>query len=324
MDQHMASLPGNYKSYIDPSQPMGYVPANVERTINAHMSSLPSHLKQYAGAYMQQRVIQPGLARPSTMPQAPRASGVPPPPVPDPRRLSHSAPVGEQPTAQLNPQEPGFITPPSDTSEPAPQPHVENFDFIMNAGQQPKSSLISLSFGNGSSMIKRIALLSGSLFGLLIIFIIFKSLIGGSSVNWTAFVSVAQDQQELIHLSGEALQQQGLSNLSQNLSATAQVSVSSSQSTMLQYLTENKKKVSTKEVGLKVSPTLDSQLTSAATNGDYDQVYQQIMQSQLTTYSSDLNSAYKTAGPKGRSLLTSDYKQARLMLNQLNSASSSS
>jgi len=162
----------------------------------------------------------------------------------------------------------------------------------------------------------------GGLLVLLIIFVIIKGLLGGSN-NFTAFVGVAQDQQELIHLVAGTSQQTNITAADQNFAATAQLSLTSSRSALISYLTNNRQKVSTKVIDLKVSSATDSQLADAVSAGTYDQTFQQIMKGQLTTYLSDLKQAYKqTSGKRGHALLNDDYNQAQLLVRQLNSASS--
>jgi hypothetical protein len=109
-----------------------------------------------------------------------------------------------------------------------------------------------------------------------------------------------------------------------NFATTTQVTVTSAQAQLTAYLTSNKQKVDPKLLTLKVSTTVDSQLTTAATAGTYTSAFQQVMTSQLGTYMTDLRSAYaKTSGKKGRAQLSSDYAQASLLIKQLNEASSS-
>jgi hypothetical protein len=212
---------------------------------------------------------------------------------------------------------------PTAVPQPAVQPNLppptpdQPYDFIMDAPKTP---------GNGSplpqlnSTPKRAALFVGGLFVLLILFLIIKSLLSGTS-NFTLLVGVAQDQQEILHLTStvtNASQQQNLSAADQNFAATTSASIGSSQTTLATYMAANKHKLNPKTLNLKVSKALDDQLVTAQANGTYDQTFQQILKGRLTSYSSDLSQAYqKTKGSKGRALLASDYSQAKLLLKQL-------
>lgn len=156
---------------------------------------------------------------------------------------------------------------------------------------------------------------------LLIVFNIIKGQVGKS--NFTPYVGIAQEQQEMIHLVTNAGQQTNLSAATQNFAATAQLSLTSSRDATAQYLANNHQKINAKVINLKVSTAVDDQLTNAATAGTYDQSFQTIMKSRLTTYVSDLKQTYQqTKGQRGHALLNDDYNQAQLLLIQLNLASS--
>ena len=184
--------------------------------------------------------------------------------------------------------------------------------------QKPsRGSLLPNLPGAGSLAIKA-AYIAGGLLVLVVIFIIIKGLLGGS--NLTTFVSAVQDQQEMLHLISNTTQQPNLTVTTQNFAATAQLSLSSVQAADIQYLANNGSKVSVKTLNLKVNLTTDTQLTNAVAAGNYDQTFQSIMNSKLATYINDLKVAYKQApGPGGRALLNNDYKQANLLITQLNS-----
>lgn len=160
---------------------------------------------------------------------------------------------------------------------------------------------------------------AGGLLVLIIIFVIIKSLFGGSGSTLTAFVGIAQDQQELIHLATNASNQTNLTVGNMNFAATAQLSLASSQAAIGKYLATGGHKVNAKTLDLKISTSLDSQLTNAATAATYDQTFEQIVTTKLTAYMHDLSQTYKlTKGSKGRALLNDDYHQAQLLLTQLN------
>lgn len=167
----------------------------------------------------------------------------------------------------------------------------------------------------------RAVYIAGGLLVLLVIFIIIKGLFGGGS-NLTPYDTVAEDQQELIHLVVNASQQTNTTVADQNFAATAQLSLTSSLADTVKYLANNGQKISTKILDSKVSTATDTQLVNAASAGTYDQTFQQVMQGKLTAYISDLQQAYRqTSGKNGHALLSDEYKQAQLLLTQLNAAS---
>jgi hypothetical protein len=324
MTQHMQqNMPAHLKKYVGDNA--AYVPKHMEAQVAQQMQkNMPSHLKQYAGAYMQQQVMQPNVSRlhgpqsDGPRPVAPHA------PLPDKLRRGHSMPVGEQHTVELN-------TLPNDKSlfqadQPAASstsqgPPVQPYDFIMNPEQQLPGQP---GLPGSNSPLMRILIIGGLIVVLIIAFVVIKSMLGGSS-NLPKFVAVAQDQQEMIHITSIANQQATLSTENQNFSTTAQLSLSSAQSDLLKYLKANHQKVSVKQLNLKVSRQVDTELQNASAATTYNQTFNEIMQAQLSNYMSQLKAAYQTSeSDKGRALLNDQYTQAQLLQDQLKAASTSS
>ena len=236
-------------------------------------------------------------------------------------RLDHSNVPGSQYEAQFNQlfQSDQPASQPGQVSQPqnAPPGQQQPYDFILNP-EQPKRGF---TFPGGGNKVVRLAIILGGLLMILIIFAILKSfLISGP--DYTPYVSVAQDQQELIHLTTAAAKQQNLSVVNLNYTSTAKLSLSSSQTKLLAYLNKQHKKVSGKTLSLKVSTASDSQLTNAQSAGTYNQVYHDLVQTKLNTYLNDLNHAFQISnGKNGRALLKDDYTQAQLLLKQINAPS---
>jgi hypothetical protein len=310
--QQSSTMPSNLKKYQDSG---AYVPQHAQAAMAEHLQkSLPGHLKQYAGAYMEQRVIQPHAntaAMPGSAPGLSSGLGFTPhAPVPNSTPQSHF-----QPTEGLPVEQPAVLAPAPPSDQPVSPEHA--YDFITNAGEPVKKR----SLPGGNSLPIRILTILGGLLVLIIIVAVLKSVLGGSS-NLPSFVAVAQDQQELIHLTAPATGTGAPASLSvtnQNFAATAGLSLTSSQAGLLGYLKSiGTKSISPKVLNLKVSSTIDTELTAAATADTYDQTFQQVMQNSLKQYRADLAQAYqKTSGVRGHALLKSDYNQAGLLLTQL-------
>ena len=303
MAEHVQqSMPAHLQKYKGSST---YIPAHAQAEMTEHLeSSLPPHMKQYAGAYMQQNVVEPSLNRRSS----PRTPVEPSAPVISPN-------VPSQADATVQPATNGGPAYPAQAPTVSQNPD-QPYDFITNPAQAPKQPLTTRLPG-GSSMIGRIGLLAGGLLALLIVFLIFRGLLTGPS-NLDSFVTVAQEQQELIHLAANASQQDSLPAADKNAAATMQASLTSSQAATIQYLTTNKKKVNEKLLNLKVSAAIDKQLTDAAAAGTYNQTFHEIIESKLTAYANVLSQAYKqNPGPKGKTLLQDSYQQAQLLQTQL-------
>ena len=311
MAEHVQqSMPAHLQKYKGSNT---YIPEHAQAEMTQHLEdSLPQHMKQYAGAYMQQNVVEPSLDRRST----PRT---PVDPIP--------APTSSAPTVSPIPQNPaqaGAVTQPSTTVAPAypaqsPAPNQDPdqpYDFITNAAQPPKEPFLNKVPG-GNSLVGRIGLAVGGLVVLLVVFLIFKGLLSGPT-NVDSFVTIAQQQQELIHLATNASQQPGTSVSNKNLAATMQASLTSSQAATTQYLATNGKKINQKQLDLKVSAATDKQLTDAATAGSYNETFKDVIKNKLATYGATLDQTYRSGpGPKGKTLLEDSYRQVQLFQTQL-------
>lgn len=307
------SMPAHLKKYRGGNT---YIPEHAQAEMTQHLeSALPQHMKQYAGAYMQQNVIQPSLDR--------RGSAAPPAPPPESSVTPHApgVPTGLQNTVQTSTVTPS--APPS--AAPAATPTANQaaspdqaYAFITNPVQSPKKSGIA-SILSSSSLPLRIALVTGGLLVLLVLFVIIRGLFT-SSPAVDSFIPIVQEQQAIILLVSDA-EKEGGQNLSagnKNVMATVNVSLTSSQTATIKYLNTNNKKLKPEQLNLKVSTATNKQLADAATSGTYNQVFHDILESKLAAYGNALNQAYKqNPGPKGKALLTDSYKQLQLMQTQL-------
>jgi hypothetical protein len=202
----------------------------------------------------------------------------------------------------------------------APQPQPHEYEFIVNPGKPPRRSLNLLP--TGAPPILRVIIAIGGLLVLLILFLIIKGFLSGGG-NTDALTTVAQDQQQIIHLATNATQQTALSPDNLAFSETAQITMTSAQTQLVSYLRTNGHKVGVKTLSLKVSTNLDTELKTAAGNSTYNDTFKQTMRSQLNDYQQALREAYKqTSGPKGRKLLSNQFTGSQLLLQQLNAPAS--
>jgi hypothetical protein len=343
MDRQMQQMPENLKRYVGST---GYVPEHIEAKINKQLGkNMPSYMKQYTGAYLQKSVIKPTFSRSNFAVTNPSSQSLPPP-VPDQLRRSHSMPMGEQHKVELDtlplaartsmfesdtntqaespqsqntyPTQPSAPMPSGDSS-PAPMPpNADPYDFIVGHNQAAKQPLSLPKLPGTNSLLTKLLMALGAFILLIIVVSVGKSLFSGPT-NVPALTTVAQDQIELMHIATNAAQEPDISSDNTTFIATLQLSVTSSNSQLINYMSVNGHKVGQKELNLKISNTTDQDLTTAETAGTYNQTFDQIATTQINTYLSDLNSAYNlTKGPKGRALLTSDFNQAKLLLTQIN------
>ena len=319
MTEHLQNtMPGNLKQYQGADT---YVPQHAADAIREHMdATLPGHMKQYAGAYMQQRVIRPGMVTPSgnSQPDDPAqilqtGAAAPPPFMP-------SSPVGQNPTV-ITPSNGPAAAP----EEPAGPPDRDaSYSFITDPAAAPPHKSVGDMIPTGNSAVIRAALIGGGLIILIIIFMLFRNVLSsGNKATAAVLINVAQDQQEMVHLASNAYIQTTLSDGGRNFAANVQLSMGSSQSQLVSYMATNHIKVGGKKLNLKVTTSLDDQLTAAAGAGTYDQDFKKIMKTKLDAYAGDLQAAYKQeTGKKGRTLLKDSFDQIKLFEYQLNQQAS--
>jgi hypothetical protein len=299
--------------------------------------NLPDHLKPYAGNYVNQQL---GQATGNAL--IPNAHVMQPkeltsrPPIPNTLKRDHAIPFGEQHTVELNtlptasqtmfenqtgrayvPQNLDPNQPPAQQT-PSSQYH-EGYDFIMNSDKPTRKSRGLPSLPGLNPIIGRVLVVAIGLLFLIIIFAVIKNIASGPS-NYPALLSVLQDQNELLHIAGTADTEPDISVNNQSFVSTINLVVGDSSSKLATYIVSNGHKPTLQEEDLKVSTTVDQNIASAESTGDFNSVFSQLASSQLKTYISDLNNAYNvTKGPNGRALLSSDYKQAVLLKKVLDS-----
>lgn len=316
MAEHLQNtMPGHLKKYQNSTT---YVPQHAVDAMQQHLQdTLPPHMKQYAGAYMQQNVIRPGMVVPSIAGTPDSAGGAEParPPAPgSPVSLPNmptASPVAQTPGAA---QAPNVQTPAPDQPPPS---RDSSYSFITNPAPPPRKSVMEMLPGGGS-LVGRLALVGGVLFVFIILVVIARSLTSGGGGNVAELNNVLQDQQEIVHLAANTTNINDITTANKNFSATIRLSVGSSQTQLMQYMANNHYKVNVKLLGLKVSSSIDDQLTAAEAATTYNQTFQQIMNSKLDAYANDLQAAYQVnKGKKGRAILNDSFNQIKLFKIQL-------
>lgn len=313
-----------------------YIPAHVEKAMTKQIQQMmPAHMKQYAGPYMQQNVMNQKVGLQMTGQSTGRPANYRP--VTTLPRDSHYHQFGHSSLSNDPTQLPGQSTPTSAATMPESEPSTapvqgtqysqaaepvnptqSSYEFIMNPPEPPKKSRLP----GGGSLLSRIALVGGGLVVLLIIANVVRGALSGPS-PFPSYVSILQDQQVLIYLSTKALEEDSLSNTNRNFASTAQLSMTSSQAALTAYLATNDQTVDAKVLNAKVSPELDKRLQTALAATTYNNTFQEIAKTTLVDYTARMQRTYDAfEGKNGRDLLAKDYKQAELLLEQLNQADS--
>lgn len=321
MNQQMERMPAHLKQYA--SGQAGYVPPRVEHEMAKQLQkNAPGHLKQYADAYVHERVVEPGFS------QEPRTPG-PHPPAVDMLRLDHSISGAGQyavdPTTmpksrtgfqQSTPEAAAF---PGQPEASTPEQPANPYEFITSAGgNPPKKPLLP----GGGSKAQRLLVVAGGAFVLVIIAVIAINTILGSGNNTAGMISIAAQQNELVRVAGIGMQQ-AQATTTQNFAVTTDSSITSAQQQLLAYLQQHGTKVNPKQLTLTESAATNTQLNNAISTSSFDSAFTPIMQNDLKNYEVTLKQQYiQTKSTSERQLLSNDYDDALLLLDQLNSPDS--
>jgi hypothetical protein len=189
-----------------------------------------------------------------------------------------------------------------------PQSPNPQFDFMLKDSPAPKKSLMP----SIPKPAKIILLAVAVIFVLVIAYAIFAGRGGGSTQD---IVSVIARQQETLRVTNLAQSQLQLQDpQTQALAATVTAAISSDQKQLTDYLTASKTKLSTAQLASATDKNTDSLLQTASRNNNLDSAYVNYLKSALTKYQSDLQTAFKSAGPNGKVLLQQAFESANTLL----------
>jgi len=183
------------------------------------------------------------------------------------------------------------------------------YEFIMSPNM-PKRRVVG-----GNSFVMKIALLVGGAVLLMIVIAVVMSALGPKSVT-PQLTAIAEQQQEIIRIATNAARQTSGTDTT-NFVTNVALSVTSSQNTVVTYVTSHGTKLSTKVLALKQNSKTDSLLSSAANAGTYDSTVRSTLTDQLTSYEGELRKTYKaTSNKKVQQLLQNCYNAASKLLDQ--------
>ncbi len=190
-----------------------------------------------------------------------------------------------------------------------PQTPSQQFDFITQDGQPSKK-------GSGLPLphLPKLAwIILGAVFGVIVLVIIVSSISGNKGDNSQNYLVALARGQEIIRVS-TSVGQLAQDTPTQNLSATVQNSLTSEQTQLTSYLADQKVKPGTLQLAADKNSNTDTQMQTASTNGNLSGVYASYLKAQLATYETDLQQAYKNAGPKGKTILSNAYNSVQVIL----------
>jgi hypothetical protein len=191
-----------------------------------------------------------------------------------------------------------------------PQSPNPNFDFMLKDQPKPKRSLMP----NLSKPLKIGLAVTG---GIILLIIISSLLSGRNNGASQPIIGALARGQEIVRVT--ALLQQPPLQLrdpqTQALSATVSSSLSSDQQQLVSYLAKNHTKVNTVQLAADVNKSTDASLQSASQNNNLDSAYITYLKSNLGTYQTDIQTAYKSAGSNGKALLQKSFDSVNTILS---------
>lgn len=203
---------------------------------------------------------------------------------------------------------------------PAPtdtKPSANPYDFIVNQAPKPKKpSLLS----SQTSFVKRLLVIFGGAFGLIIVIIIIASIFS-SKPKTSGLLSIAEQQATLISLAHSATTTAG-QQITKNLAASVQLSLISNQLSVVNYLkTTGDSKLTITSLSTSQGAVLSKQLISTPAN-TFDSEYVQLTQTQLASYLTLIKQTFSSSDPASQKILLSNsYASANLLLKEANATS---
>lgn len=149
-----------------------------------------------------------------------------------------------------------------------------------------------------------------------ILLVVISSVLSGRKAGkFQPFADVTARSQETLRVTSEAQQLQLQDSQTQVLAATVASALASDKQQIITYLEANHDKLSAKALGADNNKATDAIMQSAAQNNGLDSAYVTYVRTALSTYESDVRTAYSTAGPRGKDLLNSISVSVTTLLN---------
>jgi hypothetical protein len=184
------------------------------------------------------------------------------------------------------------------------------FDFMLKNNPQPKRGLAL------PNMPKPVKVILGVVAGLLLLIVIGSLLSGRKSAGTQPIINAMARGQEILRVTQLTQQQLPLRDpAAQALAATVSSSLTSDQQQLRAYLANNNTKPSTAQLAADSDKTTDSSLQSASQNNNLDTAYVAYLKDSLAKYQTDLQTAYKSTGPKGKVVLKSAFDSTTTLLS---------
>lgn len=196
----------------------------------------------------------------------------------------------------------------------APQNQGSPYEFMFEPQKPPRRKLLNI---GGNNFVLTIGVLVGGAILLMLIIVLILNIVTGGGGNTSDLISLTETQHEFARVTGNA-DQTATSQTTKNLAITIDLTMNTQEEGTLALLKKQGVNVSTKELSLKQNASTDQQLANAEATSTYDQVFDQLMQQQLSSYAGALKQLYnKTRSASVRSLTSNYYSQTEKILSQI-------
>lgn len=184
------------------------------------------------------------------------------------------------------------------------------FDFMLKNNQPAKKGL------GLPRMSKPVKIILGLIAAVFLLIVISSVLSDRQSGATQPVINSMARGQETLRITQLAQQQLRLKDpTTQALAATVLATLTSDQQQLKTYLAANKTKLSAAILAAKTDKTTDAQLQSASQNNNLDSAYMAYLRDSLAKYRADLQTAYSSAGPKGKLLLNEAFASSTTLLS---------
>jgi hypothetical protein len=189
-----------------------------------------------------------------------------------------------------------------------PQNPNPDFNFILKNDQPAKRGLPTPNLPKWAKI--SLAVVAG----LIILIIISSVLSGRKNSNNQVYANVLARNAETLRVTALVQQLRLRDPQTQALAATVTGTFTSDQIQMTNYLAKLHIKVSSVQLASVQDKSTDANLQTASQNNSLDSAYADYLKTAIAKYQTDLQDAYKAAGPNGKTILSSSYDSTKALL----------
>ncbi len=219
---------------------------------------------------------------------------------------------GQQTVPQQPATQPVIEHPFAPSPAPAQQP-ANPYGFIFDDQHpQPKKSMLK---PGKNSMRGRILMVLGIGMVIIVVIVVGSSLLSGKKAgNAQQLTALVAEQQEIIRVANLGVA--GARDPSTvALAETTKLSITTQQNKLLGYLKTRNIKITPLAITAKLNKSTTTELTNATANNTFDDTFTKTLQTELTTYQTNVKKSYDTASnPTSKALLKLSYSSSATIL----------